>query len=389
MEFAAIPILGVMFRGLTVLSVLLLALQMASGQTLRAYPSKYYVIHSDLDPLVVREASLRITLMAEVYHERTRGFAGTIRERLPFYLFRDAKDYLAAGGLPGSMGSFTGDRLMAYIGPQTTAQAWHVIQHEGFHQFVSAVVGGDVPIWVNEGLAEYFGHGVFTGDGYVTGLVPPSRLKRLRGLIESGRLRPVKRMLQLTHENWNSELTGVNYDQAWSMVHFLAHGEGGRYQDRFVAFMKDVSHGKAADAAWTKRFGNDARAFEDAWRQYWLQLPEDPTADLYAKATVATLTSYLGRAFAQKQRFASFDEFISAAKAGELRMHGQDWLPEGLLKDALSAADQAGEWSLLGRSGRPPELLLRGVSGADWLGSFRVERGRVRSVSVKAAPAKP
>ena len=33
------------------------------------------------------------------------------------------------------------------------SRTWHVVQHEGFHQFVFAVIRGEIPTWVNEGLA--------------------------------------------------------------------------------------------------------------------------------------------------------------------------------------------------------------------------------------------
>ena len=33
-----------------------------------------------------------------------------------------------------------------------------------------------MPTWLNEGLAEYFGEGIFTGDGFVTGVISPERL---------------------------------------------------------------------------------------------------------------------------------------------------------------------------------------------------------------------
>ena len=46
-----------------------------------------------------------------------------------------------------------------------------------------AFIGGDIPIWVNEGLAEFFAQGLYTGDGFVTGVIPPSRLDRLKSFI--------------------------------------------------------------------------------------------------------------------------------------------------------------------------------------------------------------
>lgn len=57
---------------------------------LKLYKTRYYVIHSDLDLDTVREAAVRLTAMAEEYHQRTKGFSGTIRKRFPFYLFAKA-----------------------------------------------------------------------------------------------------------------------------------------------------------------------------------------------------------------------------------------------------------------------------------------------------------
>ena len=62
------------------------------------------------------------------------------------------------------------------------ARTWHTVQHEGFHQFAHVVIRGDLPIWVNEGLAEYFGEAVFTGDGFVSGVIPPTAMTGIRRL---------------------------------------------------------------------------------------------------------------------------------------------------------------------------------------------------------------
>ena len=68
---------------------------------LKTYEVDYYIIHSDLDLDVVREAAVRMARMVEGYRDRTIAFSGTIRRRLPVYLFRRYEDYLKAGGLHG------------------------------------------------------------------------------------------------------------------------------------------------------------------------------------------------------------------------------------------------------------------------------------------------
>ncbi len=221
---------------------------MATPGALKTYPSPYYTIYSDLGIDDVREATMRMTRMAEEYHDRTAGFSGVINQKFPFYLYATAEDYYRGGGPPGSAGVFmvrNGEsKLMAIaIGKsdgRDGGQTWHVVQHEGFHQFAHAVIGGDMPMWVNEGLAEYFGEGLFTGDGFVTGLVPARRLQRVQESIREKKFKSIKEMMLLTNREWNADLKIENYDMAWSMTHFLAHGDDGRYQGAFAAFMKDI-----------------------------------------------------------------------------------------------------------------------------------------------------
>ena len=65
------------------------------------------------------------------------------RGRLGFYLFLDAKDYFAAGGILGSVGCYKADksgaRLMAMAPGGANPQLWKIVQHEGFHQFAHQV----------------------------------------------------------------------------------------------------------------------------------------------------------------------------------------------------------------------------------------------------------
>ena len=301
-----------------------------------SYEGPYYIIYSDLPPHRVREAELRMTRMAEAYHERTKDFSGAIQQKLPFYLFTNEQDYLDAGGLKDSAGIFdrSSQVLMAIAGEKPSVETWHTIQHEGFHQFAAAVIGGNLPIWVNEGLAEYFGEGIFTGDGFVTGIVPDWRLRRIKMELVAQKFRPVDEMMKLGHTEWNDAMSVVNYDQAWSMVHFLAHAQNGKYQRAFVGFMKDIGAHTDAGKAWEENFGSGS-GFEEKWRDYWQTMPAGATADAYARATVQTLAGALGRAYTKKQQFDSLEALIKAITSGTLKFDPQDWLPASVFDVAL------------------------------------------------------
>ncbi len=348
---------------------------------LRTYQTKYYVIHSDLDVETVREAVGRVTGMAEEYHRRTRGFAGTVRKRLPLYLFSDEADYYAAGGLRGSSGMYNGKALMALAPKNRPDRFWEVVQHEGFHQFANTVISRRLPVWVGEGLAEYFGHGIWTGDNFVTGMIPPTRLERVKEMIKDKRLLPLVELITMTHTQWNAALRKDNYDQAWSMVHFLVHGDGGKYQKAFASFVNDIAAHRPWKLAFTRRFGRDLDAFQRRYSEWWTSLNEDPTAEKYVLATVQTLTSYLARSWGQGQRFNDAEAFFRTARAGELKMDPERWLPPKLLRKAMEEAGQLKTWSL--ETGSPrPTLVLSTPKGTRFTGTFTLHRGRSEKVEV-------
>ncbi len=387
----------------------------ARAGRLKAHHSRYYVIHTNLDARAVQEASARMTAMAEEYHRRTKGFGGVIRSRLSFYLFGDAEAYHKAGGTPGSAGMYIpSDRaLMALADDGVDERLWHVVQHEGFHQFAHMVIRGRLPVWINEGMAEYFGHGIWTGDGFVTGVIPPRRLRRVQAMLRSRQLLPFEEMLTMSYEAWSqavrdsapdekgvrgprgrpagkddADRARMNYDQAWSMIHFLVHAENGRYRKALSLHIRDISRGANWKRSWAGRFGRNIDAFQQRYRAWWLALEDNPTEGLYIQAVVETLTSFLARAVSQGQAFDSAEDFLRQARAGELKSHPDQWLPPALLNSVLlKALRWRGAWSLESTA-RVPRLVLT-WGERTYTGTFMHGRGRCAKVNVAVTQKQP
>ena len=106
------------------------------------------------------------------------------------------------------------------------------------------------------------------------------------------------------------------------------------------------------------------------------------TADRYAEATVATLTSFHARALSQKQVFESFEAFHEAARAGRLQQHRDDWLPPSLLDSALARVPECGEWAIRKRGGRFA-LICTMDDGTKLTGTYKLRNRRVQPGSVK------
>lgn len=372
------------------LFALVLALPVAAQPAnMKRYDTPYYTLYTDLGADATREAVIRITAMAEMYNDRTKGFGGQITRKLPFYLFSKQQDYRSFGGMPNTQGVYDGDKLMAWAPGNADQTFWSVVQHEGFHQFIDMVIRGNIPTWVNEGLAEYFGAALFTGDGFVTGVVPPERLEWIKAVLKRGQGMGVKEMMELSHDAWNHQVIrgGINgannYVQAWSMVHFLAHANS-RYQKAFVGFIVDASRGAGTQVAWEKNFGRGTKEFEQQWGAYWSEMAQKDILDPHLEATVATLTSYFARAFSQRQFFPTAEEFFAAARSGQLKSHSEDWLPQSLLKDALRIADQVGPWQIRKSTGKP-QLSLTLPNGKRLIGQFQIDtrKNRVQRGSVE------
>lgn len=355
---------------------------------MRTYPTASYIIYSDLPEAAVTEVAVRITLVAKEYDRLTKAFAGSVVGKLPFYLFRKAEDYYAAGGPPNSSGVYTGERLMAIAGDVITEDTWRIVQHEGFHQFVHARIAGNIPIWVNEGLAEYFAEAVFTGDRLVTGLIPPDRLRRVQKRLRANSFHSIPEMMQLGHQAWNREMSSANYDQAWSMVHFLGNGENGSYRANMDGFLLDMGrHGWPWERAWLKHFGPVDGSFEKAWRGYWLSLPDDPSKIGYAEATVITLMNFLAGAVDQHEEFATADEFLRTAEKGELRMTAGAGLVPNLLSSALQRGKKLCRWSLVKQLKKTPLLECALDNGTIITGMFTTgENGGTVRTEISNAP---
>jgi hypothetical protein len=264
---------------------------------------------------------------------------------------------------------------------------WQTVQHEGFHQFAHQTISRKMPVWLDEGLAEYFEHGIWTGDGFVTGVIPPVRLKRIKKLIAEQKVRAFEEMLEMTRLEWNAAILKANYDQAWSMVHFLIQGEGGKYQQGFAEFVNDIADYRPWKMAFKRRFGSDLQGFQRRYSSWWSSLPEDPTGERYDLAVAQTLTSYLGRAHAQRQVFSDAGAFMLAGRNGGLKCDPGQWLPPGLLVSALERARSAGKWSLI-RTRGAPKLVLENANGVVFTGTFEILGSNVRNVRVTTLRAK-
>lgn len=230
--------------------------------------------------------------MDAVYETYERRFP-TLRRRNAAYvrmrLLEDASEYhqfladndISAGSSAGIFfWKYSNAWLTTYMRGLSERKRESVLQHEGFHQFAFMRIGRDLPAWVDEGLAEYFGEGVMTAGGLQTGLASPGRVAHVRRLIDEGDSMPFERIMAISGEEWGHAVgngaMGHLYAQVWSMAHFLVHAEGGQYEPMLVRYLELHAREWDPSNAFAQAFGEfDVEAFEEAWKAYVQQLEPD------------------------------------------------------------------------------------------------------------------
>ena len=145
-----------------------------------------------------------------------RTYKRYFRQHLPGVPYRRAL-YLKKGG-PGI--------VLAYVSPQLDVDLRHECTHALLHSSLPMV-----PLWLDEGLAEYFE------------IAPAKRVydnPYLSTVRWNARLGILPKLGKLEGESSLEGMSGADYRNAWAWTHFILHGSPEAHQE-LVAFLGDIS----------------------------------------------------------------------------------------------------------------------------------------------------
>jgi tetratricopeptide (TPR) repeat protein len=146
----------------------------------------------------------------------------------------------------------------------TREAMFKTVRHEGLHQFLDRQMR-DPPIWLNEGLAEYFETVRVVNGSWKKGEVRKDHVPVLVGAA------PLEKFLRIDHADFYKGAE-ANYPQAWSVVHFLLHGtpESKKIYD---ALYKKLTNGASASAAVDEIFTPEVMSwFQPSYTAHLLKL---------------------------------------------------------------------------------------------------------------------
>jgi hypothetical protein len=262
---------------------------------LTVYRSKHYRIHTPLSRDEVLPYARHADELYRQYDARFGTLVAAPVEPMSLYLFQTEQQYdrflqehdidaTHSGGMFFVTHKLRGLATWAEAGNRR--RTFEVLQHEGFHQFAWHTFGPDLPVWLNEGLAQYFESAVIRDGKMSLGMVRRPRIEKVRAAIREGDALPLDQLMAITGEQWSEQLrddpghAGLHYAQSWSIVFYLIHGDGGKHKQQLTDYLKRLSQGDTHADAQLMAFGrNGMRALEQDWRRYALRQQPNEVAE--------------------------------------------------------------------------------------------------------------
>ena len=252
------------------------------------FNSRYYAVTTDLDdPKLAEDIARHMDAVYVEFASRMAGFrpnpnaAVRPNERMPLYVLTKEDDYLEllrgfgfnaqhSGGVFFRTPKTSG--LATWVKGQSRLKMYYVLQHEGFHQFADARIASNLPQWVNEGLAEYFGDALMIKGKLQPGKLDRERLERMKRAVDDGAVMTFEELMTLDSRQWMEKVnsgdkaSSLMYDMAWSVCYSLIHG-GPQYRAALEQYLTMLNRGAEPQEAFNKVFGQDLRAFQDSWEK--------------------------------------------------------------------------------------------------------------------------
>jgi hypothetical protein len=300
---------------------------------LRVLATAHYRIETDLASELSDDLAQRMDAM---YDEYTRRFSQVVQLRpakpLQVYLFRSRADYLHLVGprYLNTGGLYVCNRnfLAAFLEGQGRDTLRRTLQHEAFHQFVHEALPDEMPVWLNEGMAQIYEEGLWTGHEFWTGQVPPRRIRQLQLDLKNGRILSFRALAEMSPEQWAQVFTGdrakgaTQYNQAWAIVYFLMHFRDAAghepYRPRLISLFQSVQDGTDSMAAFTRIFP-DAAAIDGQFLAYAKAL--QPTADATLIENQGVLADLLVALHAHQALPGSLAQIRNILRTEGYRMH--------------------------------------------------------------------
>lgn len=199
-----------------------------------------------------------------------------------------------------------------------------------FHEYEHFIINlnlNNIPLWLNEGLAEFYSTFSSKEEGKKAAIGTP--IARHVFNLRDAQMLPLARLFAVDHRSpdYNeSRKAGIFYAQSWALVHYLIFLDAQKGTNQFAQFIDALGSEFTVEEAFQKAFKRDYRAVEDELRKYVAKFAFpvltvsttdkmiiDKNAMIATKATEAETEFYQGDLDLQLGRLEDAEKHLSKA----------------------------------------------------------------------------
>ena len=152
--------------------------------------------------------------------------------------------------------------------------------HETWHQIFNRYVAVS-PLWLNEGLAEYYSH-ISQEDGfYRSGQLARRYIRLIKKNLVAGEYTPLEYLVQLDQYSFHNDRFGPeefsHYAQSWSLIYFFYHADNGAYRPILQKYIARLQRGAQPVLALLEVLAEHKLSIDvvqKRWEAYFLLMPE-------------------------------------------------------------------------------------------------------------------
>lgn len=225
----------------------------------------------------VRQVATRLEQFREVFSRLFPQMRFTSPVPTTVVVFKSDSSYkpfkpVADGKTVAFAGYFQPRREVNYITLTTEKRGenpYAIIFHEYVHSLVNNTLGQtSIPLWFNEGLAEYYSTFDIEDDQkiYLGNLISP-HLQLLR----TSQLVSLEKLFAVDYyklERNKHDARGIFYAQSWALVHYLIQGNEGRRARQLGIFLDQLRQNIPAEKAFRQAFQIDYSGMQRELRDY-------------------------------------------------------------------------------------------------------------------------
>ncbi|MGH9714180.1 MAG: DUF1570 domain-containing protein [Candidatus Acidiferrales bacterium] len=260
--------------GATVCVLLTIPARAAKHETWVEVRSPNFIVVSNAGEKQARKTAAQFEQIRSLFRSSLAAAAGHPTPVITIFAVKDEKslsellpEYWAKGHSHPA-GWFAYRMEQFYIAVNLEAQGsnpFKTVYHEYYHSLTMPFFP-NMPTWLSEGLADFFGNSEISGSAATMGRPDPNLIELLR----QNKLIPLDVLLKVDHNSpyYNEQnKTSLFYAESWALTHYLFIGDNQSHRASLIAFADSLSRGKSSDEAAAIAFG-DLKKLQSALENY-------------------------------------------------------------------------------------------------------------------------